>query len=224
MARNNLKEMIDKMVEDSIRRVLPAIMNEVLLKTIANAGVLAESRPEKLKRGPKPKQKIKQPREGLRLQAARPKKSGRPESLNNLLDPEAGTEFYRNDDSAITESVDVEMEFDEDDVAPVAKNRLNSIAPELRHLAEDIRLDEDDANEMWGDNESAPIVTPQSGPPIDKAAKALSIDFSRMKNVVSKITPKKAAATNEDRKANAQFEAGRIKMMRERLNGGKPIE
>lgn len=39
-----LKETIDRMVEDAIRRILPGVMNEVLLKTIANSGVIHEAR------------------------------------------------------------------------------------------------------------------------------------------------------------------------------------
>lgn len=202
----NLRDTIDRMVEDAIRRVLPGIMNEVLLKTIANSGVISER--------PTQQQQRQTP---LKKQPTQQQSSRRPTSLNQLLDPEAGADFYADPRAAMNESAQVEER-----PAPRRSGMaqmIQGLPPELRSLAEDVNLD-DDGGEMWDDGEHDSGVLP-AGPPLERAAAAAGLDFSLMKKL-SNITETKKTKTADV--SNQQFEERRIKLMRERLNGGKPVE
>lgn len=202
-----LKETIDRMVEESIRRILPAVMNEVLLKTIAGAGVIQESRAPMQRSVAKP--------------AAQPRPARRPSSLNHLLDPEAGADFYQDPRAAAIESL-------REEVPPAPRGqaiaqRIQSLPAELQHLAEGMELDED-SGEMWDSDvgDSAVATSADRGPPLEKAAQIAGLDFSRMKRAIQvtekKIAPKMSAT---DKAAQAQFEELRIKRMREQLDGKK---
>lgn len=202
-----LKETIDKMVEDSIRRILPQVMNEVLLKTIANSQVIQEARGGVASK-PAPTQ---QPRKVQKQ---------RPSSLSQLLDESAGADFYQDPREAMRQAT-----YEEPPPAQKAiTQRIQTLPPALQGLAEGIELD-DDGGEMWESElgDAAVVPTAGMGPPVDKAAKALGLDFSRMANAI-KITEKKTKVDGADTAAKAQFEQQRLKMMRERLNGGKPLE
>lgn len=203
----NLKDTIDRMVEDSIRRVLPSIMNEVLLKTIAGAGVIQE-------RGPvnKPAYPYIPENAGKQVKV----KNRRPSSLGDILDETAGSEFYSNPGAAMAEATREE--------APSQRQmaqRVQALPPHLQQLAEDVNLD-DDGGEMWGEDDHDSASPSDMGPPLDRAAKAVGLDFSRMKQVAKVTESKKPAA--DDRAARVQFEQMRLKRDRERLNGGKPVE
>ncbi len=204
----NLKDTIDRMVEDSIRRVLPGIMNEVLLKTIANSGVIREQAPA---------------RRAEPAQVAAPKRQAprRPSSLEDILDDSAGSEFYTDPRVAMAEATR-----DEEPQAPRAQGmaqRIQALPPALQHLAEGVNLD-DDGGEMWGDEQDS-VPSGGSGPPLDQAARAVGLDFSRMMQVAKVTESKKAPKMDaQDRAANAQFDQMRLKRMREQLNGGKPVE
>lgn len=202
----NLKDTIDRMVEDSIRRVLPGIMNEILIKTIANSGVIREQATV---------------RQAAPAQAPAPKRQAprRPSSLEDILDDSAGSEFYTDPNARMVE--------DEAPQAPRGQGitqRIQSLPPALQHLAEGVNL-EDDGGEMWGDEQDSVVPSGGSGPPLDQAARAVGLDFSRMMQVAKVTESKKAPKMDaEDRAANAQFEQMRLKRMREQLNGGKPVE
>lgn len=226
----NLKRAIDRMVEDAIRRILPGVMNEVLVATIARgtAGLVSEERPQRPRKVPKKRKPVREARQPQRRTAPQPKKR-RPADLSDLLtlDESAGAEFYQ-DPRSINESQvddDVEEYDDEPAEAPIAR-RIEALPPELRGLAEGLDLD-DDGGEMWGDGEhdSGMPSTPAIGEirNINEAAKHVGIDFSRMKSLIGKTSPVKRV-DQEDARANAQFEAARLKRMREKLNGGKPVE
>jgi hypothetical protein len=219
---NNLKETIDRMVAESIRRILPSIMNEVLLKTIAQSGVVAEDRPvRKLRKGPKR-------RRPMREQKAAPKRP-RKVDLSDILDESAGSEFYKDPREVFNpgaRSLDDDYEVDvEEDEEPQVESRLQSLPPAIRGLAEGMQLDTDEG-EMWGDDEhdSAPIVQGPEIRDIGRAAQVAGVDFSRIKNVINKVSPPVQKIDRNDAKAKAQFEAARIQRMRESLNGGKPVE
>lgn len=78
MNPKQIKATIDRLVAESIRRQLPEIMNEVLVKTIANSGVVTE------RRAPAPT-----PR----------KPTGMPMSLRHLVDESIGADhYYAQDD------------------------------------------------------------------------------------------------------------------------------
>lgn len=199
-----LKETIDRMVEDAIRRVLPQVMNEVLLKTISNANVIQE-------RAPAPRQ--------APVQKAKPA-GKRPTSLSHLLDESAGSDFYQDPRAAMAESIQEEIQ----PRGQVIAQRIQNLPQALQGLAEGMDL-EDDGGEMWESDIGDSVVVPTAGmgPPLEKAAQAAGLDFSRMKAAIN-LTEKKAPKTSAaDKAANAQFEEQRLKMMRERLNGGKPI-
>ncbi len=203
----DLKKTIDRMVEDAIRRVLPGIMNEVLLKTIANSGVIRE---QPVRQQAVAKQQAPRP------QQQRPR---RPSSLEDILDETAGADFYDDPRAAMAESMREEE--------PPPRNNsqrqaaIQALPPELQGLAEGMELDGDDG-EMWGADDDI-VPSAAMGPPLDRAAKAVGLDFSRMKQAI-KVTESKKKIDAGDRAANAQFEQQRLKRMREQLNGGKPIE
>lgn len=208
----NLKETIDKMVEDSIRRILPQVMNEVLLKTIANSQVIHEARSGVAdpRFASKP---VQQPKQAQRKQA-------RPSSLSQLLDESAGADFYQDPREAMRQAT-----YEEPPPPPKAiAQRIQTLPPALQGLAEGIELD-DDGGEMWESEhgDSAVVPTAGMGPPVEKAAAALGLDFSRMAKAIN-VTEKKKRVDAEDKAANAQFEQARLKRMREQLNGGKPLE
>lgn len=208
---DKLKKTIDRMVEDSIRRILPAVMNEVLLKTIANANVIREETT-------KPIQVTRSGRPAALTPSGAMK---RPSSLSQLLDESAGADFYQDPRAAMVQAV-------QEEVIPrgeVIAQRIQSLPPALQGLAEGVDLD-DDGGEMWESDmgDSVSIPSAGMGPPLEKAAQVAGLDFSRMKQAINLTEKKSAKATAADKAANAQFEQQRLKMMRERLNGGKPVE
>lgn len=86
MKASQLRATIDKMVAESIRRQLPDIMNEVLLRTLASSGVMSESRREAAPA-------VRQPR---RQQSDRPAPQTRRSLREQLFDETAGADFYGN--------------------------------------------------------------------------------------------------------------------------------
>lgn len=200
-----LKEQIDRMVEESIRKILPQVMNEILVKTIANAGVIKEQRaPVPVTARPQPKRTA-------------PVRTSRPSSLDQILDPEVGADFYQDPRAAMTEAMRIE-----DSPPPsnqVIAQRIQNLPPELQHLAEGMDID-DDGGEMWEDemgDSAVPVATNEAS---FERAQSAGINFARMKQAIG-ITEKKKVADSSDRAAEAQFEALRIKRMREQLD--KPV-
>lgn len=200
-----LKSAIDRMVEDSIRRILPQVMNEVLIKTIASSGVVQESRGHLTKE--QAAAPIRPPVRAKHL----------PSSLSQLLDPEAGSDFYQDPRAAMAESIR------EEEPAPrgqVIAQRIQNLPPGLQHLAEDVNMD-DDGGEMWESDVGDSVVTSGGmGPPLDRAAAAVGLDFSRMKQSIQ-LTERKSSkqrVSAAEQAANAQFEENRLKRMREKLD------
>jgi hypothetical protein len=217
----DLRKTIDRMVEDAIRRILPAVMNEVLVATIARgtAGIVSEERPKR-------RQPPKKRRGPVREQKARPTRTAprRRVDLGDILDESAGAEFYR-DPRALMADEPTELD-DESPINEEVSSRIQSLPAELRGLAEQTAAD-DDGGEMWGDDEhdSSESIAPAAPEirNINEAARVAGVDFSRMRAVIGKTSPPKRADP-EDVRARAQFEQARLKRMRERLNDGKPIE
>lgn len=218
MKKSQLKNLIDKMVEDSIRRVLPSVMNEVLIKTITSSineeRVVPKNIPQNIK-----KKIVRPARQNARTDNR---------SLREILNSEsAGSEFYEQFNQT-EQSVNVEEDNFDDFVEhenPLAQ-RISSLPPQLQSLAEDVEIPEENM-EMWEDegyssqfaavpSDLAPVRNPKND-----AAK-IGIDFNRMKQV-SNITSKKENI--EDVRSNKLFEEQRIKRMREKLEsqvvGGK---
>lgn len=142
LKQESLKKAIDQMVAESIRRQLPQIMAEVLVKTVAEAGVVREV--TGALRGAPVQEALVQPRPA---QAKRQ----RPPSLSNLrelLDEEAGAEFYsgaRPEDMALT---DEDVMPPQESSRPLAA-RINSLPPQLRHLAEGLSEEDlDDSDDV----------------------------------------------------------------------------
>lgn len=235
--QNKLRAVIDRMVEDSIRRILPKVMNEVLLRTIADSGVLSESRertPRHVRKKPGPKPKLKQRRDMAEQRQARPQKpvQQRPRrvELNDLLDESAGAEFYEDprirQAKAKQEEYEVEIDLHEEEEREAAlvdpRAMLN---PALRSLAEDIEVSDEDDGGMWQPGEHDAVAVVPDLPPVkdlDRAAKAVGIDFSRMASTIAKTSPT-AKVDPQDVRNRAMFEERRLKAMRESLNGGKPV-
>lgn len=192
-----LKETIDKMVEDSIRKILPQVMNEVLLKTIASAGVMTERRVEK------PAYPYVPDYGGKKVKA-----TNRPRSLDQILDPGAGSDFYQTEAESPAPG------------RQVIAQRIQSLPPQLRGLAEGMDMD-DDGGEMWEDDSIVPSAG--SGPPLAAAAARAGLDFSKMKQAI-RVGEAKKRIDGADMAAKAQFEEARLKRLRENLNGGKPVE
>ncbi len=236
MSSTALKEMIDRMVAESIRRILPGVMNEVLLTTIARSGVVQEAVEEEDERPRRRKAKRRKPivERDLRV-AKRTAKAPAPKrpkklDLSELLDESAGAEFYAGATTRhepVDEGYDIDFGDDEDEAPgrPHVAGAVANLPPELRELAEGMVLDEDDG-EMWGAGEhdsGAPTMEGVADPTpirdIGQAAKAVGIDFSRMKSAIGKIEPKvDRRELAEAARAKAQFEQNRIKMLQERLN------
>lgn len=224
MSSKALREMIDRMVEESIRRILPSVLNEVLVRTIANSGVIREERsPQQLARRLQPQ------RPQARPPARKAPRAGRRPDLSELLDESAGADFYRDPRALMTETPAPDSYEPEEEEAeerrPALESRIASLPPELRGLAEDIDLD--DGGEMWGDDEHAPMLESSDPMPIrdvSRAANAVGVDFSRMKNVIAATSPKRTDRSEaaEDAKARAEFERNRIARMREMLGATKP--
>lgn len=223
--KQSLQSAIDRMVEASIRRILPTVMNEVLIKVVANSGVIQEQRPStRIQR---------QTQVQVPGRKATPKtQKAMPSSLREMLDEQAGAEFYDDPRDAMrqhTRQEEPEPEFDEVDIgpgnAPALARRLEHLNPELRQLAEDMDLTHDEG-EMWGEDEhdSVQVINPvnEIKDPV-RAAKAVGLDFSRMAQTIKVAIPNKKVNA-EDVRAKAQFEEQRLKRKREQLNGGKPIE
>ena len=206
------------MVEDAIRRILPEVMNEVLIKTIANANVLQERTPRRVAQTVEKYERIKEDQSPAHRNAKNVQMPRKPTSLSQLLDPEAGADFYRDPRAAMEEAVR-----EEPVQAPLAQ-RIQSLPPALQQLAEGMDLD-DDGGEMWeSEIGDSAIPTAGMGPPLERAAQVAGLDFSRMQRAIQLTEKKVPKVDRSDAKAQAQFEEQRLKMMRQRLNGGKPLE
>lgn len=220
MSAATLKRAIDRMVEDAIRRILPAVMNEVLVATIARgtAGVVSEERV-------RPRKQARKKRPVREQVVARPKTRPQPKRdprsvLSDLLDESAGSEFYGSGEAA-----DNLMDEDDNPAPSSMAQRIGSLPPEIRGLAEGLELD-GDGGEMWGtEHDSGDTSRPVIGEirNIENAAQHAGIDFSRMKAVIGATSPRKPMAL-DDTANRVQFEQARLKRMRERLNDGKPVE
>lgn len=230
MSAQKLQQTIDRLVESAIRRILPGVMNEVLLRTIADSGVLAErvARPSAAPRPAAPRGTV-QPRRQPTPQRPRT-------DLTQLLDESAGADAYERWDRQSpgrptpTEPEEAYGEIDADEGAadtPQAEmtQRLSGLDPAIRAMAEGIDLSDDGDGEMWGEGEhDATSVVPDLPPVRDlgEAARRVGIDFSRMADTIRAAPATKADPA--DMKARVQFEERRLKLLRERLNDGKPVE
>lgn len=236
MSNSALKQMIDRMVEESIRRVLPSVMNEVLIRAAVSAR--AQTLDEDADEAPA-RRKTRRKRKPIAERKAKPQQKQQPKTrraqkpdLSSYLDEAVGADFYNDPRSAympdaepVEESYDIDM--DDDEPQPRVDERLQHLPPELRSLAEGMTLDEDEG-EMWGPDEhdsgmaeSVAASDPNPIRDVSRAAQAVGVDFSRMKAVIGKTDPKKARQDADDARAKAQFEMNRIRMLQERLN--KPV-
>ncbi len=189
---DGLKRTIDRMVEASIRKILPEVLNEVLLRTLAGSGVMAE-------RAARPQE------EPERATAPARRPPPRPGSLAEMLDPAAGSEFYERDAPRPVQQQ-----------PPKLAQRIASLPPEMQELAEDTA-----DGEMWGDDEWSSPAHDQMSPQapslnIDNAARIAQVDFSRAKMLLERTGPKNIVTT-KDRAAEAQFEERRLAMARQKL-------
>lgn len=174
------------MVADSIRRILPEIMNEVLLKTLANANVMQEQR----RLAPQQRQQPATRRQGPTPAAQRAQQLAgidRSRSLREVLGADAsGADFYEQaerrmqrpspqpqrqvvrqpvyesdnlDDYGDDEVYDYEQP-PQNALREQMNSRIQSLPPHLQALAEETFNDsyDDDGGEMWGDDEMAPTV------------------------------------------------------------------
>lgn len=202
-----LRETIDRMVEEAIRRVLPGIMNEVLLRTIASSGVSAPV----VREDRRPTQ---QPR------PAPKRRSGRPD-LTNILDESAGSEFYGE-----------QAEYEEEPIRSAVPTPGRSAAvallpPELQEMTEGMNLDDDIDGGSW-EEERQSAIAPRGDDvgDVGVAARKVGVDFHKMKSLSEAITRKSkpvSSVSAEDMRNRQQFEEQRLRRMRERLNGGKPL-
>lgn len=206
---DKLKKAIDRMVEQSIREILPRVMNEVLLRTIASSGVIQESRPT----GP-----AHQPEVAPRSRKPQPPAPRRKpvSNLRDLLDESAGAEMY-----SMGTSDDHDVQLREEEPPPPADRRslVAQLPPELQAMAEDIDIDDDVLTEQAIEGGADPMDFHPANS-IDNAGRRLGLDFRRMSQAV-KLTEKKVPPKD---RSHAQFEEQRLKRMREKLNDGKPVE
>ena len=216
MSKGNLKETIDRMVEDSIRRILPEVMNEVLLKMVARGGLVSE-RSVPVRETPVPqRQPAPAPRQPQRSAGQRPS------SLRELLDPTAGTDFYQDPREAMRQATVEEA------IPPrqgTMAQRIQNLPPMLREMAEETLEDDDGIGEMWGDNEFAPMTEAlnPSAPNLnlDQASRVAGVDWSRARELMGHVEAPKIAKTAEDIQAEIQWKAQQVERERERLNNMK---
>lgn len=210
---SKLRETIDRMVEDAIRRILPQVMNEVLLKTIAGSGVMQEARRSA------PQQPAPREQERVKVTSKAPPqprpRGGRPD-LSRLLDESAGSEFYErfNEPERVAPEPEPQAPLRE----RVAQN-LRSLPPELRQMAEGMQIDDDDG-EMWDDEPIQP--RGDDAGDLGFSGKKVGVDFSRMQRALAlgeqKIATAKPKVSADDARRNAEFEELRLKRMREKLD------
>lgn len=233
--RTDLQAKIDFLVETAIRRILPKVMNEVLLRTLADSGVLAEDRPRPVRRKKAMKRRMQRPPEPRQVREERqprrplpPKRS----NLNEVLDDSIGSDAYEQYEARAPRRSQPEPEPDFDDHEPepparAVSQRLAALDPSLQAMAEGLVMPDDDGGEMWGDGElDSTSIAPAAVSEVRDvmgAAKRVGMDFSKMRALIDK-TSGTSKADAEDMKARASFEAQRLKRMRERLNDGKPVE
>lgn len=170
MDLKKIQNVIDRMVAESIRRQLPQIMNEVLIKTIADSGVLSERRaPQAQRRAPVQERSMG--------------------SLRDLLDDAAGSEFYRDEPMARSE--------------PALTQRLAQVPQHLREMLETVEVPDE----------------------TDRGLDLAGMDgfFQKAKKIAS-ITESSTKKPAPSTKEQLEFEERRLKNMRLRLNGGKPLD
>jgi len=193
---SELRRQIDEMVLESIRKHLPEVMNEVLVRTVINSGALTEGRPQRQSRQPrKPKAPKPQARQQPRM------------SLDSLLDESAGAEFYEQagDQWGEEEHLPPQLRARQQQHAPepppqIARN-FASLPPMLQEMAEDSMQD---------------LIQEEASPGLDvsRGMGAMGLDMDRMRNAIKAVDRKaaeKRLATNGD------YEARRIEMQRQRL-------
>lgn len=222
-----LRKAIDKIVEDSIRRILPAVMNEVLLKTLANSNVQTVNE-ERVQKRTRPDDNrvpsLRSKTEKLKQKINSNKAAASGKSLREMLGVEnAGADFYeaiQNNQSPASLIMQEEMgsqdlgeSWDDEEQDQVA-SRINNLAPGLRHLAEGMELP--DVGEMWGSESDSAVTNGPTSASFQKAAN-IGIDFNRMKNVIKETSPQSKKVSHEDADNRARFEEQRIKRMREKL-------
>lgn len=229
MNKQQLSAAIDRLVESSIRRILPRVMNEVLLRTIADSGVLSEERPRVIRRKKGPKRRL--PRA---IEAKQPRRPSTPQvDLNEMLDDSVGADAYDHYEtkpsSRRSPPVTVRDDATDDDgpsSGPPLTQRLTALDPSLRAMAEGLVIPEDDGGEMWTEDEhdstasSSTVISEIRD--VHGAAKQVGMDFSKMRALIDRTSVPKGDA--DDVRARASFEAQRLKRMRERLNDGKPVD
>jgi len=202
VSKEALKKAIDKMVEESIRRILPNVLNEVLLRTIAGAGIVAEA--------PKP-QRAKERPMGLGKRSNAPAKRSLREQL---LDETAGTEFYQQDPDFVAPKFSQPLR-EEPASQPAVAQRIQSLPPMLQEMAADIDMSEFDGGEMWEDGELIDSSGP--GPKLESAAAHVGIDFDRIRRLTEATSAPKAVPDD----SRSKFEEARINRMREKLDSMK---
>lgn len=235
------------MVADSIRRLLPEIMNEYLVRTVANAGLVQE------RRSP------------VRAPAQRPTKAAqraqrlagidRPSSLREVLNvEETGADFYDHVEQALAGRMpqprrspapvkeDYEFDFGDDDGSDpretlreqVFAQRISQLPPQLQALAADTLqegVDDDMVGEMWGEDELAPGIGEEpsmfgpKAPPlnIERAARVANVDFSRAQQLLN-LSEQRAAlkhGTPADRLAEAEWKEKALERKRRELDSIK---
>jgi len=225
-----LQAVIDRLVESAIRRILPKVMNEILVRTLVDSGVLAEAvaRPVRRRKGPK-----RRPVRTVEARETRPVRGPRPPrrmDLNEFLDDSVGADAYEQYESRTPRPVASPPESDDRESdppvpQPAVARRLASLDPSLQAMAEGLVIPDDDGGEMWGEeHDSIPTGAGAISevPDVVGAARRAGMDFSKMRQVIERTSAPKAS-DSEDAKARAAFENLRLKRMRERLNDGKPV-
>lgn len=204
MNERKLRDAIDRMVEQSIRKILPQVMNEVLLATLANS-MLREN--QQIVQAPR---KAPPVAKAMRAKPPRPAPSLK-ERLSEFVDDSAGRDFYdhlESNDEGLDGYNEIDSHRDLADEAfdePVQeKVEMRKLSPALQLLAEDVQIPDDSST-----SESIDHIT---------AAKRLGIDFQKLNRTINKIENK---SISNDLRAKHEFEDRRLKNMREQLAAQK---
>lgn len=184
----NVKEMIDRMVEESIRRILPSVMNEVLIRTISESlappSTVQHSKPKKSK-----------------ARNEQPKRSRMQELLEghdsigaDFYEPSARHDYDHDDENEI-------------DHEQTRLSTLQSLPPMLREMASDMSFDDEEDHSF----EQLPDGKVVQQLDIEHTMRSGLFDPSAIARRMGPSKQPKMTAENQ------QFEELRLKRMRESL-------
>lgn len=149
---NPLKATIDRMVEQAIREILPEVMNEVLMKTLAGATMNETRAPVRRQQAPAPQQRRAQPQQRPSPNLARQQQlAGLDRSLSlreALSGDDAGSDYYEEAERMLEQR----------------RPSQPRPAPQRQPVRQPIVEQQYDEDEMYGEDEIFDFSSPPPAP------------------------------------------------------------